>query len=50
MFTNVIVKTPGKSLIDGITGNANFGIPVFEKAIEQHNQYIEVKLLQLSLF
>lgn len=40
-FTDVIVRKPGKSLIDGITGNADFGIPDYSKAMEQHHRYIQ---------
>lgn len=41
MFTTTIVRKPGKSLINGITGNADFGIPDYAKAMEQHEAYIE---------
>ncbi|MBI9071499.1 MAG: hypothetical protein JEY94_07860 [Melioribacteraceae bacterium] len=40
MFKNAIVKTPSKSLVKGIT-TANLGFPNYEKAIEQHQKYIE---------
>jgi len=40
MFTNVIVRRPGKAVIEGIT-TANLGKPDYEKAIEQHNRYID---------
>lgn len=39
MFTRAIVKTPGKSLVNGLT-SAGLGVPVYEKAISQHKQYI----------
>ena len=40
MFTNAIVRTPGKSLIHGLT-TANLGTPIYEKALEQHAAYID---------
>jgi dimethylargininase len=40
MFSNAIVRKPGKSLINGITG-ANLGIPDYPKAVEQHNKYVQ---------
>jgi len=40
MFTNVIVRRPGKAVIDGIT-TADLGKPDYEKAIEQHDRYID---------
>lgn len=40
MFTHAIVRTPGRSLVNGIT-SANLGTPVYEKALEQHTRYIE---------
>ena len=39
MFTKAIVRTPGRSLISGLTG-AELGPPDYEKALEQHRQYI----------
>ena len=41
MFENVIVKTPCKTVCDGITSNPQLGQPVYEKALEQHKCYIE---------
>lgn len=38
MFTKAIVRTPGRSMISGIT-NANLGAPDYQKALEQHRQY-----------
>ena len=38
MFTKAIVKTPGKSLINGLT-TANLGIPDYQIAIKQHQNY-----------
>lgn len=39
MFTKAIVKTPCKNLINGLT-SANLDLPDYEKALDQHNQYI----------
>ncbi len=41
MFTKAIVKTPGKSLIQGLT-SVNLGIPDYKIAISQHQNYITV--------
>ncbi|HAP44713.1 MAG: N(G),N(G)-dimethylarginine dimethylaminohydrolase [Spirochaetes bacterium GWD1_61_31] len=38
-FSYAIVRTPGKSLIDGLTG-ADLGKPVYERAIQQHAAYV----------
>ena len=40
MYTNVIVKTPGKSYLNGLT-TSDLGKPVFETLLEQHKNYIE---------
>lgn len=40
MFKHIIVRTPCRALIDGLT-SANLGKPVYEKALEQHNNYIQ---------
>lgn len=40
MFTNVIVRKPSKSMVNGIT-TANLGKPDYEKALEQHDNYIK---------
>jgi dimethylargininase len=40
MFTNVIVKTPGESYLNGLT-TSNLGKPVFDKLLEQHKDYVE---------
>ena len=40
MFTNVIVKKPGKSLVNGIASE-NLGKTDYEKALKQHEAYIE---------
>jgi dimethylargininase len=39
LFKNAIVRKPGKSLINGIT-SANLGKPDYDKAVEQHNNYV----------
>ena len=39
MFTTAIVRTPGRSMISGLT-NANLGTPDYGKALLQHRQYI----------
>lgn len=39
MFTNAIVKTPGRSMVNGLS-EAALGIPDYEKALEQHQSYI----------
>ncbi len=39
-FTNAIVKTPARSMVHGIT-SARLGAPDYEKALEQHHQYVE---------
>ena len=40
MFKHAIVKRPGKSLINGIT-SVSLGKPDYEKALQQHDYYIE---------
>ena len=37
-FSKVIVRTPGRSIVSGITA-ANLGTPDYEKALAQHHQY-----------
>lgn len=39
-FEKAIVKTPGRSLANGIT-TSNLGKPDYEKALQQHSKYIE---------
>ncbi len=41
MFKNAIVKQPARSMVHGIT-SANLGAPNYEKALEQHQRYVEV--------
>ena len=42
MFQHVIVKTPCAAMIHGITDHPELGIPIYEKALEQHRAYIEI--------
>lgn len=39
MFTKAIVRTPGRSMVSGLT-KADLGTPDYEKACEQHQLYI----------
>ncbi len=39
MFSKAIVRTPCRKIVDGIT-TANLGSPIYEKAIEQHRDYV----------
>ena len=41
MFKNALTRLPGKSIICGITGAVNLGLPDYKKALAQHQQYIE---------
>ena len=40
MFTKAIVRTPSRSMVDGIT-SADLGKPIYEKALAQHADYVE---------
>jgi len=40
MFSRAIVRTPGKSLVNGLT-TAQLGAPDYEKALAQHHAYIQ---------
>lgn len=40
MFTKAIVRTPCRNLVNGLT-SANLGLPDYNKAIEQHENYIK---------
>jgi dimethylargininase len=40
MFKHIIVRTPCRALINGLT-SSHLGTPIYEKALEQHNAYIE---------
>ena len=41
MFQHVIVKTPCKAMVNGITDHPELGTPDYEKALAQHAAYIE---------
>ena len=38
-FTNAIVRTPGRSMISGLS-QANMGLPDYHKALNQHGMYV----------
>ena len=40
-FNNVIVKRPCKAVCKGITSSPELGQPIYEKALQQHDAYIE---------
>lgn len=40
MFSTAIVRTPGKSMINGLT-TAHLGVPDYERALVQHQSYIK---------
>jgi dimethylargininase len=40
MFKRAIVRTPGKSMINGLT-SAKLDLPNYEKALDQHTEYIK---------
>jgi dimethylargininase len=42
MFTNAIVRTPGKSIVEGLTESKALGTPNYEQAIIQHQSYIDI--------
>ena len=41
MFTSAIVRTPAKSIVEGLTESKALGIPNYEQVIIQHQSYIE---------
>ena len=41
MFKHAIVRTPAPSLLQGITSAPELGTPNYEKALQQHQSYIE---------
>lgn len=43
MFTKAIVRKPSRSMLDGLS-NANLGKPDYEKAMIQHQNYMDVLL------
>ena len=42
MFTNAIVRTPGRSIVEGLSDSKTLGLPDYEQAIIQHQSYIDV--------
>ena len=40
-FNNVIVRRPCKAVCEGITSAPELGQPIYEKALQQHDKYIE---------
>ena len=42
MFTNAIVRTPGRSIVEGLSDSKTLGLPNYEQAIIQHQSYIDV--------
>jgi len=41
MFSNAIVRTPGKSIVEGLTDSKALGTPNYEQSIIQHQLYID---------
>ena len=41
MFTNAIVRTPGRSIVKGLSNSKTLGLPNYEQAIIQHQSYID---------
>jgi len=41
MFTNAIVRTPGRSIVEGLSNSISLGLPNYEQAIIQHQSYID---------
>ena len=41
MFTNAIVRTPGRSIVEGLSDSKTLGLPNYEQAIIQHQSYID---------
>jgi len=41
MFSKAVVRTPGKSLINGLTDSKHLGVPNYSQAIIQHQAYVE---------
>ena len=42
MFTNAIVRTPGRSIVGGLSDSKTLGLPNYDQAIIQHQSYIDV--------
>ncbi len=41
MFSQAIVRRPARSMVEGITSAPDLGKPDYEKALAQHDAYIE---------
>ena len=41
MFSNAIVRVPGKSLINGLSDSKDLGLPNYDNAILQHKSYVK---------
>jgi len=41
MFKNAIVRTPGRSIVKGLSDSKNLGLPNYERALIQHQSYID---------
>jgi len=41
MFTNAIVRTPGRSITEGLSNSITLGLPNYKQAIIQHQSYID---------
>ena len=41
MFKNAIVRRPGRSLVSGITTSSQLGAPDYDRALHQHDAYID---------
>ena len=41
MFTNAIVRTPGRSIVEGLSDSKTLGLPNYKQAIIQHQSYID---------
>lgn len=41
MFKNILVRTPGRSIVHGITSAPELGTPDYDNALAQHAAYIE---------
>jgi len=41
MFTNAIVRTPGRSIVKGLSNSKTLGVPNYEQAMIQHQSYID---------
>ena len=42
MFNNAIVRTPGRSIVEGLSDSKTLGLPNYDQAIIQHQSYIDV--------